>query len=150
MPTHTVSRLLPWTCPQLFDLAADVEHYPDFIPGWRKVRILARDHNRLKVEQCLGLGPIQHCFTSEALLERPRRVVVSSCHEPFRTLQIEWRFNPDNVACRVELSIELEMSSAVLETATETLFIMTSDDIIARFEVRARQLYGTGQGNIAE
>lgn len=150
MPTHTVSRLLPWTCSQLFDLAADVEHYPDFIPGWREVRILERSGDRLKVEQCLGLGPVQHCFTSEALLERPRRVVVSSRHGPFRTLQIEWRFNPDAVGCRVELSIELEMTSVILETATETLFIMTADDTIARFEVRARKLYGMGQGDSAE
>jgi len=150
MPTHTVSRILPWSCTQLFDLAADVEHYPDFIPGWNKVRILERDHNRLKVEQCLSLGPIQHCFISEALLERPQRVAVSSRHEPFRTLQIEWRFTPDNAASRLDLTIELAMAGAMLEAAPEMLFIMSADDIITRFEQRARQLYGTGQGESAK
>lgn len=150
MPTHTVSRILPWSRTQLFDLAADVEHYPDFIPGWNEVRILERDDNRLKVEQCLGLGPIQHCFVSEALLERPQRVAVSSRHEPFRTLQIEWRFTPDNAASRVELTIDLEMAGAMLEAAAEMLFIMATDDIITRFELRARQLYGTGQGESAK
>jgi len=150
MPAHATRRTLPWSCEQLFDLAADVERYPEFIPGWQDVRVLERSDNRLTVEQCLGLGPLQHCFTSEALLERPRRVVVNSHHSPFRKLQIEWRFSPDNEACRVELAIGLEMRSAVLETATETLFIMTADDVIARFELRARQLYGTGQGSLAE
>lgn len=32
MVTRKAERLLPYTAEQLFDLAADVEHYPEYLP----------------------------------------------------------------------------------------------------------------------
>ena len=32
MPTHAEKRVLPYTPEQLFDLVADIERYPEFLP----------------------------------------------------------------------------------------------------------------------
>ncbi|MEE3049067.1 MAG: SRPBCC family protein, partial [Pseudomonadota bacterium] len=32
MPTHAERRVLPFSPDQLFDLVADIERYPDFLP----------------------------------------------------------------------------------------------------------------------
>ncbi|MBT8122579.1 MAG: type II toxin-antitoxin system RatA family toxin [Gammaproteobacteria bacterium] len=150
MPAHATRRTLPWSCEQLFDLAADVERYPEFIPGWQNVRVLERSNNRLTVEQCLGLGPLQHCFTSSAVLERPSRLTVSSSDEPFRELHIEWLFEAAGNHCITTLTVSLEIDNPLLENAAETLFILGSDDIIARFEQRAREVFGVNHDNSRE
>ncbi|HHO68225.1 MAG TPA: hypothetical protein ENK12_04245, partial [Gammaproteobacteria bacterium] len=48
---------LSFDCRQLFELVADIERYPDFLPGWRSARVLAREGGRLHVEQVVQAGP---------------------------------------------------------------------------------------------
>lgn len=40
--SRPVERLLPYRAEQLFDLAADVERYPEFLPLWIAARIRSR------------------------------------------------------------------------------------------------------------
>ena len=39
MPTHTEKRIMPYTAKQMYDLVADVETYPDFLPWCAATRI---------------------------------------------------------------------------------------------------------------
>ncbi|MEC8851420.1 MAG: SRPBCC family protein, partial [Pseudomonadota bacterium] len=39
MPTHAERRVLPFSPDQLFDLVADIERYPDFLPWCVGARI---------------------------------------------------------------------------------------------------------------
>ncbi len=43
MPTHAEKRYMPYTPDQLFQLVADVEHYPEFLPWCVASRIRKRD-----------------------------------------------------------------------------------------------------------
>ena len=45
MPTHAEKRVLPYTPEQLFDLVADIERYPEFLPWCVGARIRKRDGN---------------------------------------------------------------------------------------------------------
>ena len=142
MPHHNASRILPWSCQQLFDLAADVESYPDYLPGWISVRIIERTDNYLRVEQQLGLKLLRQPFISTAELESPRRISVQSDDGPFRYLRLEWRFEAADVQhCRVSLSIDLQLNSSFLEPMVNNLFNLAAADIISRFEIRAHTLY---------
>jgi hypothetical protein len=53
-------RTLPFSCQQAFDIAADIERYPEFLRWWISARIQKRESNICYVEQVLGLGPILH------------------------------------------------------------------------------------------
>jgi len=151
MKRYAVDRILPWSCEQLFDLAADVASYPQFLPGWLDVRILEQTPQHLQVHQRLGIGPVQHTFTSSAELQRPRQVLISTTDAPFRHLQIQWRFEEAmQSGCRVSLGVELETGGSVFETALAKLFKVTTPDIIVHFEVRARQLYGQAHGTAGQ
>jgi len=146
MKRYAVTRTLPWACEQLFDLAADVASYPQFLPGWLDVRILDRTPQRLRVRQRLGLGPVNHSFTSIARLQRPCEVLINTTDAPFQHLHIHWQFEENGqTGCRVSLGVELETGSSVFEMALAKLFEVTTPDIIARFEERAMQLYGQAQ-----
>lgn len=143
MSTHKTAQTLPYACEQLFDLAADVESYPEYLPGWNHARILASNANHLRVEQQLGLKPLTHAFVTTAELDRPRKISIHSEDAPFRFLQIEWRFEPaDPGHCTVSLEFSYRMRNGLLEQATEVLFAQASSEIIQRFSQRARQLYG--------
>jgi coenzyme Q-binding protein COQ10 len=143
MKRYAVARTLPWSCEQLFDLAADVASYPQFLPGWLDVQVLEQGPQQLRVRQRLGIGPVNHTFTSNAELQRPRQVLISTTDAPFQHLHIQWQFvETGQNSCRVSLGVELETGGSMFETALAKLFEVTTPEIIERFEVRARQLYG--------
>jgi len=142
MPSHSASQILPWSCEQLFDLAADVESYPDYVPGWVSARIVERTDKHLRVEQQLGLKLLRQPFVSTAELDRPGRITVHSDDGPFRCLRLEWRFEAAGLQrCRVSLSIDLQLNSSFLEPMVNSLFNLAATDIISRFEIRAHTVY---------
>ncbi len=47
--------LLPFSCERVFDLAADIERYPEFLPGWIAAQVLRRQTHACDVHQILGL-----------------------------------------------------------------------------------------------
>jgi coenzyme Q-binding protein COQ10 len=151
MKRYAVDRTMPWSCEQLFDLAADVASYPQFLPGWLDVQILEHAPQYLQVRQRLGIGPVNHTFTTRAELQRPRQVLISTTDAPFKHLHIQWQFEESGqTGCRVSLGIELETGGSMVETALAKLFEVTTPDIIARFEVRARQLYGQAHSTASQ
>ena len=50
MGTYRTQRTVQWTTAQAYELVADVEQYPDFLPGWHRVTILRSDKNQAEVE----------------------------------------------------------------------------------------------------
>ena len=142
MSTHSASRTLPYSCEQLFDLAADVESYPEYLPGWVGAKILERNGNRLRVEQQLGLKLLPLPFVTTAVLDRPQKISIHSDDGLFRFLQIEWRFEPaDTGSCTVSLDFNFQMRVGFLERMVTALFDHSSPEIINRLDRRAQMLY---------
>jgi len=143
MPTHSASQTLPYSCEQLFELAADVESYPEYLPGWVSARILQRQGNRLRVKQQLGLKLFPRPFVTTAVLDCPHSVSIHSSDSPFRLLRIEWRFDPtDRGYCRVSLHFSYRLRIGLLEPMAAALFGRATPDIIRRFNKRAQLIYG--------
>jgi len=129
----------------MFDLAADIERYPEFLHWWIAARIRTRDSNICYVEQVLGLGPVRLQFASKALLRRPERIDVTSSDPPFRRFILSWLFESlASAGCRASIVAELEFRSRLLQQVADRVLPATVADIIAAFEARARALY-TGE-----
>ena len=142
MSSQKGQRLLPYTAEQLFDLAADVEYYPKYLPWCIAARIRRREANVYYTDQVLGLGPIQVSFGSRTLLQRPTRIDVTSTESPFRKLKLSWSFAPHGTGCVVSLTTEFEMRSFVLQQILDHALPAATTDVIAAFERRAHRLYG--------
>jgi ribosome-associated toxin RatA of RatAB toxin-antitoxin module len=54
MPTHAEKRHLPYTPEQLFDLVADVERYPEFLPWCIESKIVGREGNVFYADLIIG------------------------------------------------------------------------------------------------
>lgn len=142
MSTGSVTCTLPYSCEQLFALAADIEAYPEYLPGWLEVQIIERSDTHLLVRQQLGLQLLRQPFTARAELDRPQRITVRSNDGPFRELSIEWRFQPEGSRqCRVSLVFSLALKSAFLAPMAALLFDQTAPLIVSSFERRAHRLY---------
>ncbi len=84
MPSHKVSCALHHEPEQLFDLAADVERYPNFLPWWVAACIRERDRDVYYTDQVVGFGIGRASFSSKTVLRRPERIDVTSTDRPFR------------------------------------------------------------------
>ncbi len=142
MKIDRVSRLLPFTCEQVFDLAADVERYPEFLPGWTAARIVSREGGVLHVEQVLGIGPVRLRFDSRTVLQRPERIEVTSSDRPFRHYRLTWLFAPGPAAsCNLSVAVDLEMQSGLLQHVVNRVLPASIEGAITAFEARANRLY---------
>lgn len=123
----------------LFDLAADVERYPEFLPWWIAARVLRRDGKVYYTDQILGLGPLRVRFVSKAVLHRPRRIDVTSDKPPFRRFALTWIFEPiAGAGCRVSVVATLALRSRLLQRVVDQLLPVAVSGIITAFEARAR------------
>jgi coenzyme Q-binding protein COQ10 len=136
------SPTLPLTCEQAFDLAADIERYPDFLPGWISARIQNRESNLCYVDQVVGLGPFRLQFGSKAVLDRPERIDVTSTQAPFRLFSLSWLIVAVPAAgCRVSVAAHIEMQSRIMQGIVNRSLPAALDQVIAAFEARARRIY---------
>lgn len=144
MPSHERTRELPYRPDQMFDLVADVERYPEFVPGYREVRIQGRNGNHLTVEQRVEMGPRTVRFTSVATLERPEHLHIRSTDSPFSELEVDWRFLGTDEGTRVAFRAGYDWTPPVFGSVLERWFRDHSDRILEAFIVRAHTVYGGG------
>jgi coenzyme Q-binding protein COQ10 len=143
MPTHAERRLLPYTPEQLFDLVADVERYPEFLPWCLGARVRERTADTITADLLIGFRLVRERFTSRVVLERPRRIDVSYTEGPFRYLNNHWEFIPQpDGTCLIDFYVDFEFRSRMLQKVIELLFNEAVKRMVGAFEGRARQLYG--------
>ena len=156
MLSYGARRHLPYPQHQLFDVAADIEKYPEFLPWFAAVRILRREDNRLEVEQLMRFRLVNARFLTTAQLEPPRRIDIRSGAGPFRSFHESWVFEEAaGGGTEVEFSLEASLRSRVMEGLAAFFLDQRTipADVIARFERRVHELYrasaGAGRGRRA-
>ena len=147
MPTHAERRQLPYTAEQLFDLVADVERYPEFLPWCLGARIRERQADVIVADLLIGFKMVRERFTSRVVLDRPNRIDVSYTDGPFRYLNNHWTFEPQpDGGCVIDFYVDFEFRSRMLQKIIGVLFNEAVKRMVGAFEGRARQLYGVPSG----
>lgn len=140
MTTHRESRIVEAPRERLFDLVADVERYPEFLPLWRTVRVYRRWDNGYATEQEVGLGPIRQRFFSDTIVERPNRIVVTSNDSLFESFAIDWIFSPAQDGCRVDVTLIWRVKNHTLQRVIDEAVGETARRMVGAFAKRARQM----------
>lgn len=127
----------------VFDLVADVESYPEFLPGWRMARVVERQGNVWTVEQALGGRGFDWRFRTTATLDRPRSIHISSRDHPFRCLDQVWRFEPAGErATHLSLDARYALRGWLLQRLGARIIDAGFRRTLRAFEERARRLPG--------
>ncbi|HLJ65347.1 MAG TPA: type II toxin-antitoxin system RatA family toxin [Stellaceae bacterium] len=143
MPTHAERRVLPYSDTQLFDLVADIERYPEFLPWCLGARVREKSATLIVADLLIGFKMVRERFTSKVLLDRPRRIDVSYSDGPFRYLNNHWLFEPlPDGTCRIDFYVDFEFRSRLLQKIIEVLFNEAVKRMVGAFEARAQALYG--------
>ena len=142
MPRHRESIIVPYTTEQLFDLVADVENYPEFLPWCRAVRVLERGEGYVIAEMLIAFNGIRESYTSRVELKRPDSIIVTMVKGPFHHLDNFWRFFPESYGhTRIEFDLDFNFNSRLLDTLIGALFTRATEKMVSAFTARARQLY---------
>lgn len=145
MPTHAERRVIAYSAEQLFDMVADVERYPQFLPWCAASRIRSRTDTELVSDLTIGFGPFRETFTSRVVLDRPRTITVRYEKGPFRYLNNVWTFTPDPRGCLVDFFVDFEFRSRLLQGAIGVVFNEAVKLMVGAFLKRAQQIYGPPQ-----
>jgi len=132
---------LPFKPEQLFDLVADIERYPEFLPWCKGARIIERTESLVTADLIIGYKMFREKFTSLVTLERPRRISVKYLSGPLAHLTNEWEFQPNGNGCDLLFHVEFDFRSHMLSAIMEPFFDKALSKMAEAFEERARELY---------
>lgn len=144
MPTHAEKKFLPYEPWKLYDLVADVERYPQFLPWCLASRIKKREDNVFFADLVIGFKMVRERFTSRVQLTDGQRIDVSYTEGPFQYLNNHWIFEPAEGGTMIDFYVDFEFRSAFLQRIMGTLFNEAVRRMVTAFERRAEQLYGRG------
>jgi coenzyme Q-binding protein COQ10 len=150
MPTFSSQRRVQHSAEQMFDLVADDERYPEFVPLCQSLKVRQRtpaaDGKEVVVaDMTVSFKLVRETFTSKVTLDRPnRKILVEYLRGPFSHLENRWTFEPkSDQACDVGFSIAYEFKSRMLAMLMGAMFDTAFQRFASAFEKRADTVYGT-------
>jgi len=156
LPNHQDSRNLPYSARQMYDLVADIESYPQFLPWNSAARIRSRQmrddgSEEIAADLVISFKVFRERFGSRVVLwpedDRGRlKIDTEYLDGPFKYMRSGWTFcDREEGGCRVEFFVDFEFKNAILQRLIGVVFHEAMSRIVRAFEDRARKLYATPQ-----
>ena len=137
------SVLVPYSAQQMFDLVERVEDYPKFLPLCEAIDIKRRVQ---LARYLIDYRGVRAHFTTCNRNEPPDRIVIELRDGPFRRLDGVWQFRAlADSASKVELELNYEFATPVLEGLIGPAFGRIADSFIDAFVKRAMAVHGGGR-----
>ena len=137
------SALVMFSAEQMYHLVNDVASYPQFLPGCVGSQVLEVSVDSMVACVDVAKAGIHKSFTTRNQLQVGRSIRMDLLDDPFRQLAGLWCFTPlDDEACKVELSLEFEFSSRLIELAFGRIFTDLVGSMVQAFTQRAKEVYG--------
>ena len=147
MPKFETTRTVSHSPRQMFDLVADVESYPEFLPLCEALSVRSRKERDTKTlliaDMTVGYKAIRETFASQVML-RPDDLVIDVKYldRPFRYLDNRWSFEPyGEGGCAVKFFIDYEFKSRMLGMVMGGMFDRAFRMFAEAFEKRADKIY---------
>ncbi|QCI68372.1 type II toxin-antitoxin system RatA family toxin [Phreatobacter stygius] len=150
MPVFKTERRVRHKPAEMFDLVADVEKYPEFVPLCQQLRVRRRVNagdggiEILVTDMTVAYKVLRETFASRVTLDRPRlHILAEYLDGPFSRLENHWRFAADGAdATLVSFSIDYEFRSRALALVMGAVFDAAFRRFTDAFEARADAVYG--------
>lgn len=156
MPAHAETRILPYSAPQMFDLVADVEAYPAFLPWTAAARIrsverLENGCDEMLADLVVSFKVFREKFGSRVLLWTDDCVIETEYLDgPFKYLRSKWKFTElESGQCEVAFNVDFAFKNRLLQGTAELFFYEAMRRIVRAFETRAHDLHGDAGPDMA-
>jgi coenzyme Q-binding protein COQ10 len=148
MPQFSDKRRVRHAATDMFDLVADVERYPEFVPMCRDLKVRRRTQNAdgaevITADMTVAYQLVRETFSSRVTLDRQNlQILVEYLDGPFSHLENRWVFRPlSERSCEVEFFISYEFRSRALGLLMGGLFDLAFRRFAQAFELRADRIY---------
>jgi coenzyme Q-binding protein COQ10 len=132
----------------MFDLVADIERYPEFVPMCQALKVRQRTAGpngteTVVADMTVSFKLVRETFTSRVTLDRPNlNILVEYLRGPFSNMENRWTFEPQGeAACDVTFYISYEFRSRMLAMLMGAMFDAAFQRFAGAFEKRADEIY---------
>ncbi|GLK86331.1 type II toxin-antitoxin system RatA family toxin [Ancylobacter defluvii] len=150
MPSFRSKRQVRHSAADMFDLVADVERYPEFVPLCESLHVRRKVASGegidiLVADMTVAYKVFRESFASRVTLDRPRlTIVVEYLDGPFSRLENRWTFRATGArSSDIEFFIDYEFRSRTLGMLMGAMFDAAFRRFAEAFEKRADEVYGT-------
>jgi ribosome-associated toxin RatA of RatAB toxin-antitoxin module len=146
MPAVERSALLRFRAADMHQLVADIEAYPEFLPGCVSARIEQADAEWVRARLGFRVKGLSDSFSTEnrnePLPDGASRIHMRLLDGPFRQLSGVWEFQPlADDACKVSLSLSLDFGNRLLESTLGPMIDRAVRGVMDAFRQRAETIY---------
>ena len=141
MPHHSEKQFSKYSAQQLFELVADVEKYPEFLPWCRAARILDRKENEFTAELIIAFSHFSENYVSRVLLTPYSSIEVKLVRGPFEHLTNSWKFTKKDGKTEIDFWLDFKFRKKILEMLIGSLFAKATAKMVSAFQERADRLY---------
>ncbi|MBA3479923.1 MAG: type II toxin-antitoxin system RatA family toxin [Lautropia sp.] len=143
MPIVKKNALVPFPAARMFDLVAEVEEYPEFLPWCGGTQIHQRTEEGMVATIRIAYRGLSQSFTTENRHDRPNRIELTLRDGPFSRLHGVWTFKAITPqACRIDLELDYEMRSGLIAQLLGPVFEQIAQTMVDAFVDRAEALAG--------
>jgi coenzyme Q-binding protein COQ10 len=156
MPRFRARRRVRHAAGDMFDLVADMDSYPQFVPLCTEMKVRGRTSPGEGIEVAIARMTVSYKvfhehFTTRVTMNRPELwITVDYLDGPLKVLSNRWTFKPIAPdTSDVEFFIDYEFKSRILSGLMGAVFDAAFRRFASAFETRADVVYGKGQRTVA-
>lgn len=153
MTTHAERKILAYTPRQLFDLVANVEKYPEFLPWVVSTKVSERkvdegfnetggQSSSFLAEVEIGYKMLTYPYKCYVHLMPDYRIDIEYIEGPFKHLNNHWIFRPVNdKLTEIDFYMDFELKTPALQALLQPMFSEVVKRMINAFEKHAGHIY---------
>ena len=136
------SRVVPYSCEQMYSLVDSIEHYAGFLPYCSESLVHYRDPDEVQATLVISAAGVSKSFTTRNRLQVNKMIEIRLVDGPFNHLEGFWRFDEEGGGCKVSFDLEFEFAGRLLSMMLGPIFEQVTDKMVDAFCDRAEEVYG--------
>lgn len=136
------SRVVPFSCEQMYGLVIHVEKYPEFLPYCSDSQVHHRDQDEVQATLVIAAAGMTKSFTTRNRHQTNKMIEIRLVDGPFSHLEGFWRFDDEDGGCRISFDLEFEFAGRMLSMLLGSVFEQVTDKMVDAFCKRAEIIYG--------
>ena len=146
MPLHRETRIVPYSADEMYEVVANMERYPEFLPWCTRLKILKREKENgiecATAEMTVAYQGLRERYVSRVQLDPEARMIEAKHVEgPFKRLDSRWRFVPLKTGSEIHFLIDFSFKNVLLAAVANVAFGYVVARMTEAFVKRAEALH---------
>lgn len=135
------SRVVEYSCAQMYALVNDIERYAEFVPYFTGIEVHHRDEDEVQATVYISAAGMQKSFTTRNRLQHNKMIEMRLVEGPFSHLEGFWRFDEVPEGCLISFDLEFDFAGRMFSMLLGPVFEQVTDKMVDAFCERAATIY---------